>query len=162
MEKLYHRHEAAERTLHNNKVDRFIEVDIEMVKGEISYFEGYPEEAFKYLRKGIVPQDALKYDEPEGKMQPIRHSLGALLLKDGQYQEAEAIFRTDLRLHPRNPWALVGLIDCLKYSLENTDVSHEAKRLEYQFFSEQFNAQRKSEFIDYAVIRSCDCARSSM
>jgi len=112
------------------------------------------------LRKGVVLQDALNFDEPEGKMQPIRHVLGALLLKKGHAQEAESTFRTDLQYHPRNPWAMVGLIECLKLRLEASDESHEEALLEYQYYSAQLQQQRESDFADYNVIRSCDCARS--
>ena len=40
---------------------------------------------------------------------PLRHLLGVELLKAGHAMEAEAIYGADLKLHPANGWALVGL-----------------------------------------------------
>jgi tetratricopeptide (TPR) repeat protein len=53
--------------------------------------------------------DTLRYDEPWGWMMPVRHALGALLLEQGHYDEAEAVYTKDLELHPGNGWALKGL-----------------------------------------------------
>ena len=57
--------------------------------------------------------DAMNYDEPWGWMQPARHALGALLLETENVAEAEQVYRADLKRHPRNPWALHGLAECL-------------------------------------------------
>jgi hypothetical protein len=55
-------------------------------------------------------------------MHPPRHALAALLLEQGHYVEAEAIYRDDLGLtgkiqrcaqHPDNVWSLHGLAECL-------------------------------------------------
>src|SRR4029078_11788421 len=64
----------------------------------------------------------LLYDEPWNWMQPTRHALGALLLEQGQVEEAAAIYRADLGLddtlrragqHPGNVWSLHGYHECL-------------------------------------------------
>jgi len=116
-EKLRANPEAKNRILHNNTVSDLLNVDSAMMKGEIAYFAGNHEYAFEQLRRGIELQDGLNYDEPWGKMQPIRHALGGLMLKQGLVDEAEEVFRADLKIHPRNPWALTGLIGCLKQQL---------------------------------------------
>lgn len=55
-------------------------------------------------------------------MQPARHALAALLLEQGQVEEAAAVYRADLgldesvirsRRHPNNVWALQGYHECL-------------------------------------------------
>jgi hypothetical protein len=55
-------------------------------------------------------------------MQQTRHALGALLMEQGRFDEAEAIYRADLGLdgtlrracqHPDNVWSLHGLYECL-------------------------------------------------
>ena len=55
-------------------------------------------------------------------MQPTRHALGALLLEQRRFEEAEAVYRADLGLdntlsracqHPGNVWSLFGLYECL-------------------------------------------------
>jgi Flp pilus assembly protein TadD len=87
-----------------------------MAEGELEYRRGNYERAFALLRQAVQRDDELKYDEPWGWMMPIRHSLGALLLEQGHVEEAESIYREDLRLHPHNGWALHGLAECLKRS----------------------------------------------
>ena len=66
--------------------------------------------------------DSLAYDERWGWMQPARHALGALLMEQNQFEEAEAVCRADLGLddtlnracqHPNNLWSLHGLHECL-------------------------------------------------
>jgi hypothetical protein len=59
-------------------------------------------------------EDELVYDEPPGWMQPVRHALGALLLGGGKFAEAEEVFREDLKRHPHNGWALLGLEQALR------------------------------------------------
>jgi tetratricopeptide (TPR) repeat protein len=105
---------AEERILHNNSVAMLLEVDAAMLRGEILYREGKYDQAFVMLRTAVKLQDDLNYDEPWGKMQPIRHALGGLLFEQGHVGEAEMVFRRDLIFHPKNPWALVGLLGCLK------------------------------------------------
>ena len=69
--------------------------------------------------RGAVRQ--LNYSEPWVWMQPPRHALGALLLEQGQVEEAAAVYRADLGLddtlvrpsqHPGNIWALHGYHEC--------------------------------------------------
>ena len=64
------------------------------------------------------------------KMHPPRHALGALLLEQGHYEEAEAVYRADLGLnntvprcaqHRNNVWALHGIVECLKNRHEKTE-----------------------------------------
>jgi len=55
-------------------------------------------------------------------MHPPRHALGALLAEQGQFRDAESVFRADLGFdqglprccqHPNTVWALQGLAECL-------------------------------------------------
>merc|ERR1740121_1620046 len=97
------------------------------------------------------------YDEPWGFMQPTRHALGALLLEQGHYAEAETAYREDLGLdpgvprpyqHPDNVWALHGLCEALR-------------RQERQ--DEQLEGRLKTALAraDVAIAASCFCRRSS-
>jgi tetratricopeptide (TPR) repeat protein len=65
--------------------------------------------AIERWRAAVELQDHLAYDEPPPWYYPVRESLGAALLQDGQAAEAERLFRADLARHPRNPRALFGL-----------------------------------------------------
>ena len=65
------------------------------------------------LSEATVKEDGLAYDEPADWFFPVRHLLGAALLKAGKAQEAEAVYQEDLRRHPENGWALCGLAQAL-------------------------------------------------
>jgi tetratricopeptide (TPR) repeat protein len=110
------------RYVFNNTWIDILAVAAEMVKGEIEYRKGNYDLAFTHLRKSVELDDNLPYDEPWGWMQPTRHALGALLLEQGNVEEAEAIYRADLGLdqtlsracqHPDNVWSLHGFHECL-------------------------------------------------
>lgn len=80
-----------------------------MMLGEMLFREGQRERAFALLREAVAMEDELVYDEPPGWMQPVRHALGALLMADGRYSEAEEVYRADLAKHRNNGWSLIGL-----------------------------------------------------
>ena len=120
-----------------------------MIAGEIAYRKGEYREAFDHLREAVRRDDALNYDEPWGWMQPARHALGALLLEQKRYSEAEAVYRKDLDRHPKNPWALHGLADCL----EKQGKAREASRFQSMLAAA---CQRSDVKID----RSCYCKLS--
>jgi tetratricopeptide (TPR) repeat protein len=150
--------DAEYRILHNNTIKDLFAVDAVMLRGEISYREGKYDDAFSLLRKAVHMQDNLNYDEPWGKMQPIRHALGGLLLEQGFVNEAADIFREDLRYHPKNPWALVGLISCLQKSSGSCCSSTNGETTsEIACLEETLRVQRQSEWADYEVLVPCEC-----
>ncbi len=111
------------RMLFNNTCRDILSVAECMASGELAYHQGRHEEAFAALRQAVEQDDNLPYDEPWGWMQPARHALGALLLEQGQVEEAEQVYRADLGLdatlaracqHPDNLWSLHGLVECLE------------------------------------------------
>ncbi|MBI2963257.1 MAG: hypothetical protein HYY35_05830 [Deltaproteobacteria bacterium] len=72
-------------------------------------------------RLAVDAEDRLAYDEPPPWYYPVRESLGAALLADGQKEEAEKVFRDDLRRNPRNPRSLFGLWETLKAQKKTAD-----------------------------------------
>ena len=52
-------------------------------------------------------------NEPWGQI-PVRHILGALLLEQGHVEEAEEVYRADIKLWKDNMWGLLGLKLCLE------------------------------------------------
>jgi tetratricopeptide (TPR) repeat protein len=112
-----------------NKAHDVLAVADEMLAGEIAYREGKTDEAVASLRRAIEREDALMYMEPPEWIQPVRHTLGAVLLDDGRYTEAEEVYRADLRKWPNNGWSLYGLLR----ALEGQGREEEAKRVEEQF-----------------------------
>ena len=98
----------------NNSAAEVIAVARTMAEGELAYREGDKEKAFALLREAVAMEEKLKYDEPPGWIQPVRHALGALLLADGRSAEAEEVYRADLLRHPNNAWSLLGLSQSLE------------------------------------------------
>ena len=69
--------------------------------------------AITLLQEASVLEDKLAYNEPEDVFFPARHLLGSALLDAGRPSEAEVVFREDLKRHPKNGWALAGLMTAL-------------------------------------------------
>jgi tetratricopeptide (TPR) repeat protein len=110
------------RYLFNNTCQDILAVAGAMLDGELDYRRGNFDAAFEHLRRAIELDDALPYDEPWGWMQPTRHAYGALLLEQGQVDEAETVYAEDLGYdssiprsswHPGNVWSLHGYHECL-------------------------------------------------
>jgi len=121
------------RMLFNNTCRDILQVAEQMLMGELEYHKGNHEAAFDHLRHSVELDDNMPYDEPWGWMQPTRHVLGALLLEQGQYEEAESVYRADLGLdatlsracqHPGNVWSLHGLHECLTHRGETVEAAH--------------------------------------
>ena len=92
-----------------------------MVEGEILIAEGKIDSGIEQLRAAIQKEDALKYDEPPGWLIPVRHSLGAVLMKQQRFAEAEQVYRDDLARLPENGWSLLGLAESLRKQKKNAD-----------------------------------------
>ena len=83
-----------------------------------------------FYRKAIVQQDKLAYDEPQDWYYPVRETLGAALLTNGNASEAEMIFREDLKQNPRNGRSLYGLSKALAAQNKSTDAAWVQKQFE--------------------------------
>jgi len=105
----------------NNSCEALLAVAIPMVEGEILIAEGKFDRGVEQLRAAIQKEDALKYDEPPGWLIPVRHSLGAVLMKQQRFAEAEQVYRDDLARLPENGWSLLGLAESLRKQNKNTD-----------------------------------------
>ncbi len=122
----------ADRRFFNNPAQVTLSIAQKMLEGELLYHQGDFACAFDALREAVRRDDNLEYSEPWAWMHPPRHALGALLLEQGEYGEAEAIYRTDLGLnhrlqrcaqHPRNVWSLHGLVECLRQRKANGELA---------------------------------------
>jgi tetratricopeptide (TPR) repeat protein len=105
----------------NNSCEALLAVAMPMVEGEILIAEGKIDSGIEQLRAAIEKEDALKYDEPPGWMIPVRHSLGAVLMKQQRFAEAEQVYRDDLKRVPENGWSLFGLAESLRKQKKNAD-----------------------------------------
>jgi tetratricopeptide (TPR) repeat protein len=84
-----------------------------MLAGEILYRDGKIDEGLANLREAVKAEDALRYNEPPDWILPARHSLGAALMQEGRFAEAEQVYRDDLARLPENGWSLFGLAQSL-------------------------------------------------
>jgi tetratricopeptide (TPR) repeat protein len=67
------------------------------------------EKSIPAWRAAVAEYETVGYAEPPDWYYSARESLGAVLLKTRQYQEAEQVFRHDLELNRRNGRLLYGL-----------------------------------------------------
>ena len=127
------------RKLFNNPALTMLAVGEMMMLGELEYHKGNYPLAFAHLRESVRRCDNLHYSEPWPWMHPPRHALGALLLEQGQYAEAEEVYRSDLGLndtvqrcaqHWENIWSLHGLAECLKHRGANVELAQLQPKLD--------------------------------
>jgi tetratricopeptide (TPR) repeat protein len=105
-----------------NRSNVVLQVGVAMLDGELEYRKGNYDVAFKHLETAIEQDDNLVYAEPWPWMQPTRHAYAALLMEQGQVEDAATAYKADLgfddtlpraRQHPNNIWALHGYHECL-------------------------------------------------
>ncbi|WP_026354794.1 tetratricopeptide repeat protein [Massilia niastensis] len=82
-----------------------------VARGRVADKQGKLPEAIAAYREAVAIQDALPYMEPPYWYYPVRQSLGVALLRAGQLDGAEQVFRTSLARTPSNGWALRGLME---------------------------------------------------
>ena len=156
------------RVLHNNLMYQdpsdgpcILLVNDAILDGEIEYRRQYLAKergedadfgvAFDHLRRGVELSLNLAYNEPWGQMQPVRHILGALLLEQGEVEEAEEVYRADIDLWKDNMWGLLGLKLCLE---ARGDTSGELEKVADQF-------KERSSRADIMPAKTCFCAQDS-
>jgi tetratricopeptide (TPR) repeat protein len=98
----------------NNTAADLFAVATDVLEGEILAREGKLDEAVAALRSAAAKETQLRYSEPPDWVVPVKHALGAWLLKAGKAAEAEAVYRTDLAQWPDNGWSLFGLAASLE------------------------------------------------
>jgi tetratricopeptide (TPR) repeat protein len=103
----------------------------DVLSARIALAKGDRPRAIERLKDAVGAQDQLLYDEPADWYYPVRESLGGVLLQNGDAKAAEAVFRKDLELNPRNPRSLFGLHE----ALTRQNRSYEAEWVKQQFES---------------------------
>jgi hypothetical protein len=83
------------------------------LEGELAAAKGDTKSAVAALERAVSLQDALTYMEPPPFYFPTRQALGAVLLEANRAAEAEAVYRADLDMWPKNGWSLFGLARAL-------------------------------------------------
>ncbi|MEO1080210.1 MAG: hypothetical protein AAFY29_11705 [Pseudomonadota bacterium] len=98
-----------------------------LVLGEIELQKGAVDNALGHFENAVGIQDELPYMEPPFWYYPTRHALGKALLADGRAADAEAVYRRDLEIYPRNGWSMFGLVQSL------TAQDKDASEIQQQF-----------------------------
>jgi tetratricopeptide (TPR) repeat protein len=104
-----------------NKAQAFLALAANILDARIATVHGDREHAIEYWKNAVQVQDHLNYGEPPEWFYPVRESLGAALLLNGQADQAEAVFRADLQQYPRNPRSLFGLLKSLEAQKKSSD-----------------------------------------
>ena len=99
--------------------------------GEIKLAQGDLAGAIAAFEKGVALEDTNNYTEPPDWPQSMRLYLGNALLVSGRFEEAEAVFKKDLRWHQNNGWSLFGLMK----ALEAQNKKNQAKVIQKQWAS---------------------------
>jgi len=105
----------------NNKAKDILKISEDVLGAKIAMARKDYTQAISLLTAAVAIQDTLKYGEPPDWFFPVRESLGAALLINGDAAAAEKVFRADLERNPRNPRSLYGLQQALKAQNKNYD-----------------------------------------
>jgi tetratricopeptide (TPR) repeat protein len=105
----------------NNKAKDIMKIAENVLGAKIALANKDSAGAIAMLGDAVAVQDSLKYGEPPDWFFPVRESLGAALLMNGDAGGAEKVFREDLDHNPRNPRSLFGLHQSLKAQGRNYD-----------------------------------------
>jgi tetratricopeptide (TPR) repeat protein len=100
---------SAEMIVGNNPARLVLSIAEHQLEGELLARQGDVDGAVRELREGARIEDSLRYDESPDWLLPVRHALGAVLVRAKRWSEAEAVYREDLGRNAENGWALWGL-----------------------------------------------------
>ena len=114
----------------NNKAKDIMKIAKDVVGAKIALAKKDSNSAISMLRDAVAIQDTLKYGEPPDWFFPVRESLGAALLMNGDTTGAEKVFREDLDRNPRNPRSLFGLRQALLQEKRDYDAGFVQKQFE--------------------------------
>jgi tetratricopeptide (TPR) repeat protein len=97
-----------------NPAERVLAIGRHFLDGEIAYAKRDYPAAERELRAAAAIEDTLLYMEPPDWMQPVRHTLGTVLMDAGRFADAERAYREDLARWKENGWSLLGLAEALE------------------------------------------------
>jgi tetratricopeptide (TPR) repeat protein len=129
----------------NNKASDVLALAAATLDAELARARGDKEKSIQGWRRAVELESALQYDEPPPWFYPVRESLAAALLRNGQAPEAEAVFRAAIDTHPRDGRLLFGLSQTLRAQKRED----EAVLVEQQFNAVWTNATVKLRLEDF-------------
>ncbi len=114
-----------------NSTGSILEIATQVLSGELASAQQQYDQAIAHLKTAVNREDALVYTEPPNWYQPTRQALANVLSKAGKPEEAEEVYRSDLKIYPENGWSLYGLAQ----SLQAQGKTKEAQSTQAQFRS---------------------------
>ena len=120
---------AASQFLINNKSSDILAFAAATLDAQLAWARGEQEKSIQAWRRAVELESAIQYDEPPAWFYPVRQSLAAALLRNGQAKEAESVFREAMDIRPRDGRLLFGLWQ----SLIAQKRDNEAALVEQQF-----------------------------
>jgi hypothetical protein len=114
----------------NNRAKDVLKIARDVLGTKIALAKNDNAGAIALPQNAVATQGTPKYSEPEDWFFPVRESLGAALLMNGDNVGAEKVFREDLDRHPRNPRSLFGLQQALKAQDREYDAGFVQKQLQ--------------------------------
>ncbi len=114
----------------NNKAKDIMKIAEDVLGARIAVAKKDNGSAIAMLRDAVALQDTLKYGEPPDWFFPVRESLGAIMLMNGDATGAEKVFRDDLDRNLRNPRSLWGLHQALLQQKRGYDAGFVQKQFE--------------------------------
>jgi len=114
----------------NNKTKDILKIAENTLGAKLALAKKDNAGAIKMLQAAVSIQDTLKYGEPPDWFFPVRESLGAAMLMNGDAAGAEGVFRADLDRNPRNPRSLFGLRQALLQQKREYDAGFIQKQFE--------------------------------
>jgi tetratricopeptide (TPR) repeat protein len=113
----------------NNTAADILALASATLSAKIAAAGGDADATLREWRRAVALESSIQYDEPPAWFYPVRQSLGAALLREGDARAAEAVFREALAKHPRDGRLLYGLWQTLL--AQNRD--GEARLVEAQY-----------------------------
>jgi tetratricopeptide (TPR) repeat protein len=113
-----------------NKAQSFLDLAESVLDARIAAAKSDHERAVRDWEKAVEIEDRLNYGEPPEWFYPVRESLGSALLLNGQAEQAEAVFRIDLKQYPRNPRSLFGLLRSLEAQKKSAGLEETRREFE--------------------------------
>jgi tetratricopeptide (TPR) repeat protein len=117
------------RILDVNSLADIAPIGVAMLRGDIAEKTGSFDEAIAQFRRAVEMEDSLLYSEPPDWFLQPRQYLGHAYLRAGKFEDAERVYREDLKRHRGNGWALRGL----EQALRKQGKSAEADRVHHDF-----------------------------
>jgi tetratricopeptide (TPR) repeat protein len=105
----------------DDTTSRILKISQTVLSARIAQAKSEHKSAIELLTKAVDIQDTLDYSEPPSWYFPVRESLGGALMLNGNYQEAEKVFRAALVQNPRSGRSLFGLLESLKAQGKQSD-----------------------------------------